>query len=123
MRNFGQDPTHAQLDGIMKELDINKDGSIDFDEFAKLMSARSKMTGSGACVTDDDSELREAFKVFDRDGNGSINVDELRQTMRKIGVYLTEEELDLMMKEADEDRNGVIDFQGMSSMWLPFRQS
>ena len=35
--------------------------------------------------------------------------------MRNLGVYLTDEELELMMKEADEDGNGVIDFQGKGS--------
>lgn len=119
MRNLGQNPTRAQLDEIMNELDVNHDGSIDFDEFTLLMSARSKATDS---MTDDESELRDAFRVFDKDGNGTINADELKLTMKNIGVHLTDEELDLMMKEADEDKNGVIDFQGTSSVWR-FSQS
>ncbi|KAL9709517.1 Calmodulin [Leucoagaricus gongylophorus] len=108
LRDFGKSLTHAQLDGIMKELDANNNGLIDFDEFVSLMSARSKATGT---PLDEESDLREAFKVFDLDGNGTINAEELRSTMRSIRVYLTDDELDLMMKEADEDGNGVIDFQ------------
>lgn len=108
LRGFGQNPTNAQLDAIMRNLDADKNGSIDFEEFVDLMAARSKATGS---ALDEESDLREAFKVFDKDGNGTINAEELRLTMRNIGVNLTDEELDLMMKEADEDGNGVIDFQ------------
>ena len=93
----------------MRELDANRNGLIDFDEFVSLMSVRSKATGA---PLDEESDLREAFKVFDLDGNGTINAEELRSTMNSIRVYLTDEELDLMMKEADEDGNGVIDFQG-----------
>lgn len=98
----------------MKELDANNNGLIDFDEFVSLMSARSKATGT---PLDEESDLREAFKVFDLDGNGTINAEELRSTMRSIRVYLTDDELDLMMKEADEDGNGVIDFQGPKSTY------
>ncbi|KAF5354329.1 hypothetical protein D9756_007226 [Leucocoprinus leucothites] len=112
LRGFGQNPTNAQLDAIMRNLDADKNGSIDFEEFVDLMAARSKATGS---ALDEESDLREAFKVFDKDGNGTINAEELRLTMRNIGVNLTDEELDLMMKEADEDGNGVIDFQGRDS--------
>ena len=114
LRDFGKSLTHAQLDGIMKELDANNNGLIDFDEFVSLMSARSKATGTSL---DEESDLREAFKVFDLDGNGTINAEELRSTMRSIRVYLTDDELDLMMKEADEDGNGVIDFQGPKSTY------
>ncbi|KXN82946.1 Calmodulin [Leucoagaricus sp. SymC.cos] len=108
MRSFGQNPTAAQLDTIMNNIDSDKNGSIDFDEFVGLMAVRSKATGSDP---DEESDLREAFEYFDKNGDGSINVDELKIVMRNIGVYLTDEELDLMMKEADEDGNGVIDFQ------------
>jgi len=111
LHTFGENLTHTQLDGIMKEFDANRNGLIDFDEFVSLMSARSKATGT---PLDEESDLREAFRVFDLDGNGTINAEELRSTMKNIGVYLTDEELDLMMKEADEDGNGVIDFQGSS---------
>lgn len=99
----------------MRELDANRNGLIDFDEFVSLMSVRSKATGA---PLDEESDLREAFKVFDLDGNGTINAEELRSTMNSIRVYLTDEELDLMMQEADEDGNGVIDFQG-PKLFLP----
>lgn len=108
MRNLDTDLTEKQLGAIMDGLDANKDGSIDFEEFLSLMSARS--------TVDDEDELREAFKTFDRDGNGTINIEELRTMMQKLKVPLTEEELGLMMKEADADGNGVIDFHGASSI-------
>jgi hypothetical protein len=112
MRSLGQTPTEAEVKAIMKKIDVNNDGSIDFDEFVSLMSARSKASSN---PPDDEVDLREAFQFFDKDGNGAINMEELRLVMRNIGIYLTDEELELMMKEADEDGNGVIDFQGKGS--------
>jgi len=38
-------------------------GTIDFDEFLNMMAKKMK-------ETDSEEELREAFRVFDKDGNG-----------------------------------------------------
>jgi Ca2+-binding EF-hand superfamily protein len=35
--------------------------------------------------TDSEEEIREAFKVFDKDGNGSISAAELRHVMTNLG--------------------------------------
>lgn len=51
--------------------------------------------------TDSEEEIREAFRVFDRDGNGFISAAELRHVMTSIGEKLTEEEINAMIKEAD----------------------
>lgn len=58
---------------------------------------------------DTEAELRAAFQVFDRDGSGTINTEELKQVMKSIGESLTDEEIEDMMDEADKDRNGTID--------------
>ncbi|KAK2568962.1 Calmodulin-related protein 97A [Acropora cervicornis] len=60
---------------------------------------------------DVDSEMREAFRVFDRNGDGQISPMELRNVMTSLGEKLTEEEISEMMKEADLDGNGFIDFE------------
>lgn len=59
--------------------------------------------------SDTDSELREAFNIFDRDGSGTINADELRQVMKALGEDLSDAEIDEMIKEADKNGDGSID--------------
>ncbi len=59
--------------------------------------------------TDSEEEIREAFKVFDRDNNGFISAAELRHVMTSIGEKLTNEEVDEMIREADQDGDGRID--------------
>lgn len=59
--------------------------------------------------TDSEDEIREAFKVFDRDNNGFISAAELRHVMTSIGEKLTNEEVDEMIREADQDGDGRID--------------
>ena len=52
------------------------------------------------------------FPVFDRDGDGFITTRELRHVMHNIGERLSDEELDNMMREADVNGDGKIDYQG-----------
>jgi len=59
--------------------------------------------------TDSEEEIREAFKVFDRDNNGFISAAELKHVMTSIGEKLTNEEVDEMIREADQDGDGKID--------------
>nr|XP_045598052.1 calmodulin-like [Procambarus clarkii] len=48
-------------------------------------------------------ELREAFRLFDKDGDGTITKQELGQFMRNLGQFATEEELRVMLDEIDID--------------------
>ena len=61
---------------------------------------------------DSEDELKEAFKVFDKDGNGFISAAELRHVMTNLGEKLTDEEIDEMIKEADIDDDGQVNYAG-----------
>ena len=49
--------------------------------------------------------------MFDRDNNGFISAAELRHVMTSIGEKLTDDEVDEMIREADQDGDGRIDCQ------------
>ncbi|OJJ43926.1 hypothetical protein ASPZODRAFT_18705 [Penicilliopsis zonata CBS 506.65] len=61
-------------------------------------------------------ELREAFRVFDKDGNGDITAVELGDVMRSLGQNPSETELEDMINEIDTDRNGTISFEEFLGM-------
>ncbi|CAF4460822.1 unnamed protein product [Rotaria socialis] len=124
MRSLGQNPTEAELQDMINDVDadgkfltnqivqnggpqrwtlgywqfssIHGNGTIDFPEFLTLMARKMK-------DTDSEEEMREAFRVFDKDGNGYISADELCNVMTSLGEKLTDEEVDQMIREADID--------------------
>ncbi|KAL4869489.1 hypothetical protein BDV12DRAFT_167821 [Aspergillus spectabilis] len=104
MRSLGQNPTDTELQDIIDELDVDRTGTIDFDEFLIMMSRKVK-------DSDPEAELREAFAVFDKDKSGSISADELRQVLRSIGDDVSDNDVDEMLRLADVNGDGSIDYE------------
>ena len=76
--------------------------------------------------TDSEEEIREAFRVFDKDGNGFISAAELRHVMTNLGEKLTDEEVDEMIREADIDGDGQVNYEGKictTNEWIGGRQN
>jgi Ca2+-binding EF-hand superfamily protein len=66
--------------------------------------------------TDSEEEIREAFRVFDKDENGYISAAELRHVMTNLGEKLTDEEVDEMIREADIDGDGQVNYEEFVQM-------
>lgn len=100
----------------MKALDTNCNGRIEFQEFYVFMQAEMSKIGD-ADFTQKEDVIRSAFKTFDKDGNGMIDAKELRIAMKKLGECLTDQELDDMMRQADVDGDGKIDYEEFVKIW------
>lgn len=79
------------------------------------MSAASNAFGVN--LTEDQiEEFKEAFSLFDKDGDGTITAEELGVVMRSLGRKPTMEELKAMIAEVDDDGSGQIEFPEFLSL-------
>merc|ERR1711936_571937 len=113
LRAMGQNPTEDELLNLVLEVDIDGNGTIEFDEFLSMMKKK-------ASEVDEEADLREAFKIFDRDKDGYISMKELKKVASTLGTMLTKEELDEFMAEADADGNGKLDYDEFAKMLLEY---
>ena len=104
IRNLGQNPTEAEIQNMINEVDINNNGAIDFKEFLDIMLKKLKDFES-------EEELIEAFKIFDKDGNGLIGSEELLNVMLTLGEDSNKEEIEDLINEVDLDRDGLINYE------------
>nr|XP_034323714.1 neo-calmodulin [Crassostrea gigas] len=109
MRSLGQNPSDAELENMLKGVDEDGNGSIDFEEFVLMMAKKLEKTNT-------EDEIREAFKLFDKDNNGCITVTELRNILTETGQKIRPEEADELMKAIDTDGDGKIDYEEFCRM-------
>ncbi|KAM5235022.1 calmodulin-like protein 5 [Ctenodactylus gundi] len=103
MKMLGKNLSEEQLKAIISLVDRDHDGFISFEEFLTMVTQKKKVLGSEA-------EIRAAFRAFDQNGDGHISKEELQQAMAQLGEHLSQEELDLMMREADVDKDGKVNY-------------
>ena len=60
--------------------------------------------------------LLQAFEVFDQNGDGTISAEVLRDVMTKVSGVMTNEEAEEIVRAADKDKNGVIDYESGSKI-------
>ena len=110
LRALGQDPSDTELRDMINEVDVDGNGTVEFEEFLILMTNKVKE------MTKED-EIREAFRVLDRNRDDKISVDELKYFMRKVAhVKLSSVEAEEMIRFADLDKDGFINFEEFLSI-------
>ena len=61
---------------------------------------------------EDEQELREAFRVFDKNNRGVIDVIDLKLILQALDPDMNDEEIEQIISEVDEDGSGTVDFEG-----------
>lgn len=108
---LGMSPTKEELEILLDSVDADRNGVIDLEEFVDVMRGHLH---SGP--QDPDAELREAFAVFDKDGNGLISPEELKGALLNLGEKMEDREIGAMIAAADKDGNGMIDYEEFIAM-------
>ncbi|XP_066875214.1 calmodulin-like protein 6 isoform X2 [Kogia breviceps] len=110
MSLLGLNPTKSELASMAEDVDRDKRGFFNCDSFLALMGVYLEK------AQNQETELRAAFRLFDKEGKGYIDWDTLKYVLMNAGEPLSELEAEQMMKEADKDGDGTIDYEEFVAM-------
>ncbi|TKC38575.1 hypothetical protein EI555_000831, partial [Monodon monoceros] len=102
--SLGQNPTEAELRDLVGKLDRDGSSTVGFPELLGLMARKVK-------GRDAKDQIREAFCIFDKDGNGLMGTAELRHVMTRLGKKPSDQEMDEMIRAADVDGDELVRYE------------
>jgi len=106
---LGFDSDEEELRKHLEAVDLDGDGEIDFTEFV-CMLANARMSPNSNAIQKI-SEMREAFAMYDADGGGTLDVNEIHNTMVELGQNVSRVQAQAMMDAVDDDGDGEIGFK------------
>ncbi|KRX65905.1 Calmodulin [Trichinella sp. T9] len=138
--------TLAQCEEAFRGLDANGDGVVTAEDFSikmlrlgiphsvdELLHAMREIAGDGTeevdfdalfplmtCEVESDEErmeLKETFNIFDRDGDGYITAEELKNVLNDLGDPVSDEEVLAILTSTDNDKDGLISFEDFQAVW------
>ena len=114
--------TDSDIDEKMREADSDGDGQMNYGELVKNMSQlKTPVQRLIEYFEKLEADIKEAFQLFDKDSNGLISAEELSHVMKNIDGYMTDSEIDEMMRVADSDGDGQIDYGEFVKMMSPLK--
>lgn len=94
---------------MFAKIDADGSGEIDYSEFVVASMSDKNMLSN--------NKLETAFKMFDKDGGGSISTDEIKQVL-SFGQTLDEDVIQTIIKQVDENGDGEISFEEFAQMMV-----
>lgn len=119
------DPSESTLNSAINSFLKPGNTGLTFDDFAALHKSVDEALFSGegqigVADSQEESDLMEAFKVFDEDGDGFISARELQVVLDKLGLpeAMEMERVERMISSVDRNHDGVVDFSEFKDMML-----
>ncbi|GFO12054.1 calmodulin [Plakobranchus ocellatus] len=106
MRALDMDPTQKELDAAVKELDKDGNGVIEYHDFKFYMQKMKRLS-----YDERKNEMLRAFQLIDKNNDKFIDSKELMATLTSLGEPLSEAEVNAMIKVADVNKDGKIDYE------------
>ena len=106
---LGQSPSEEDIVKMMKEVDADENGSIEFPEFLKMMASRHRKV-------DNTEEIQEAFKVFADSSGQYISAETLSKSMAALKENFDKDNINTMIAISGTD--GKVSFSQFKNMMM-----
>ena len=100
MQSLGLEQKNEAVFNMIKEIDTDGSGELEFQEFLEMMTARLTNKTPRA-------DIERVFKLFDNDRTGEISLDNLKRVASELGEEVSNEELQEMVQRNDVDKDGA----------------
>ncbi|XP_071445997.1 troponin C-like isoform X1 [Hetaerina americana] len=111
LNTLGHTFDDLELEALLEEEDKEGVGKLNFDGFCRV--AIHFLEEDNEVMQ---KELKEAFRLYDKEGNGYIPTSSLREILAALDDQLTPDQLDEMIAEIDTDGSGTVDFDEFMEM-------
>ena len=105
LKIFKQKPSENEYINAFESLGIRNKKKINFNEFLMIIAKLTQNT-----KINEQRYFQKLFDKMDRNKNGRISINEIRYIIRKSTENISEEEIELLIKEVDTDGDGLISF-------------
>lgn len=110
LTSLGGAISDEELNLLMKQIDTDNDGFISLDEFVEFHRVTSSVLPHGE-ISPVHDPMRDAFQMFDKDGDTRISATELQSVLVSLGDKgHSLEECKQMIESVDKDGDGYVDF-------------
>ncbi|CAH1245068.1 CALML3 [Branchiostoma lanceolatum] len=106
-------PSDLALKQSLVAFDLDENNMLDFEEFLNLMFFLKHV------MTPDPKFVRETFEKHDKDNNGVLDKAELKEAIKSLGMIHHEKYIDNMVKMADKNGDGVIQYEEFVQIITP----
>jgi len=93
------------------EADEEATGALKWEQFKFIFESKLR-------EDEDERELKEAFRVLDKNNKGVIDVKDLKWILKSLGDDLTDDEIDDMIAETDTDGSGTVDYDEFHQLMM-----
>ena len=113
------DYTLKDVQNLLKKADKNGDGKVVWEEFLELMSEHMKkqqtreqefIVETKEATTEEYDQAMQAFKLFDKNGDGFIDIEELKTAMNTLDLEKDPTKVEQLFKDLDKNNDGAIDY-------------
>merc|ERR1719474_2401798 len=120
VQRSGQRLNDEDINAIFVVGDIDQNGEIDLGEFmAMMMPTSSDVVAKFRAIRKTVKDVQQSFKQIDRDGNGTIDKQELTAALKSSGGNFTQQDIDTLFAAGDIDGNGEIDYEEFIALMCP----